>query len=328
MYLTEQIQKMNRSLEQRHNPRRPGITGQPNQHHCRNHICDGKIFDFRNAQARGQHDEPAASFEVVDHRRGGQREDQLRAGEEYEEDHRLRDCYQRHRRAQGAGEDHRREDIQDGLGDQDAVVTAHAGDDGPIDARAARAEQNNGGYQKGIVRSSAGHELCQLCPTPLDAFAKVGDYADDRSQYQRQHHGGHVLHQYDGGYADTHGAYAEDLVQLLLEIVADPVSAGRSDDAAQRHGQHVANHANGHTLTPCCKVPDELEFCIMLSVSQPSLVQIDVMASEIYNTVDIKVDARKRLFQFVLQHGDRMLFNPYIRLQSQEKRGCFRLIVI
>jgi hypothetical protein len=30
----------------------------------------------------------------------------------------------------------------------------------------------------------------------------------------------------------------------------------------------------------------------MLSVSQPSLVQIDVMASEIYNSVDIKVDAR------------------------------------
>ena len=32
------------------------------------------------------------------------------------------------------GKDHRRENIQYGLGDQDAVVTAHAGDDCPVDA--------------------------------------------------------------------------------------------------------------------------------------------------------------------------------------------------
>ena len=42
----------------------------------------------------------------------------------------------------------------------------------------------------------------------------------------------------------------------------------------------------------------------------PLLTICRALESKIQNKVDIKVDARKRLFQFVLQHGNRTRFNP------------------
>lgn len=68
----------------------------------------------------------------------------------------LRQGNQRYDLTQGACEDHGRKEIQDGLGNQDAVIAADAGNDGTINARPAGAKQHDSRHQASrILRGAA-----------------------------------------------------------------------------------------------------------------------------------------------------------------------------
>ena len=106
----------------------------PHDEHGGDHIGDRKVLDFGDAKAGGQQDQPAAGFEIVNHGRGGEGEDDPRKQEQQKEDHKLRNGDGGYHHAQGAGEDHGGEQIQNRLCKQDAVVAADARHDGAVNA--------------------------------------------------------------------------------------------------------------------------------------------------------------------------------------------------
>lgn len=225
------------ALQHGHDPSGPGIADGPYQDHGGDHIGNGKILDLGDAEAGGQHDQSAAGLEVVHHGRSGQREDQPGAEEQRKENHRLRDCHHAGDKPQRTGKNHGSENIQDGFGDQNTVISAHAGYDGAVNARPAGAEQHDGCDQQSIIGITlAGDQLRQALAPVFDALPQVRHDADDGAQDQGQDHGGHVLHQDDGRNTDAHRANTENQVQLLLEFLRQPSAAKRADDAAQRHG--------------------------------------------------------------------------------------------
>ena len=128
------------------------------------------------------------------------------------------------------------------------MLAAHARHDGAVDARAAGAEQHDGGHQQRRVRAvlGGGKQPGQLDAGLLDMLPQVGAQADDSAQDQRQDHRGQVHQQHDGGEADTHGADAKDQVQLFLEHRGNAAAALGADQPAQGDGQGVDDDSNGH----------------------------------------------------------------------------------
>ena len=93
----------------------------------------GKLWILRCGNC-GQKKETAAGLEVRDHIRCGKRKDELRRSENREKDHALWDRNSRNHHSQGSSKDHRSKEIQDGLGDEDRVVTAHSGIQGTVNS--------------------------------------------------------------------------------------------------------------------------------------------------------------------------------------------------
>ena len=133
----------------------------------------------------------------------------------------MRDGHQRHHRADGAGKDGRREEIQNGLGQQDAVISAEAGQQRPVDASAAGAEQHDHRQEHGrALRIRA----VRMGEAPLERRRAVGDslpqmeeQTHNAAQDQGKHDRRHIFHLGRG--ADTHAnrAQAENKVQVLLK---------------------------------------------------------------------------------------------------------------
>ena len=54
-------------LQHGHDPGGPGVADGPHQDHSGDHIGNGEILDFGDAEACRQHDEATAGLEVIDH---------------------------------------------------------------------------------------------------------------------------------------------------------------------------------------------------------------------------------------------------------------------
>ncbi len=100
----------------------------------------GKLWIFCDAETCGQKKETAAGLEVRDHIRCGKRKDELRRSEDREKRSCTVGSQQPQPPFQGSSKDHRSKEVQDGLGDQDRVVTAHSGIQRTIDSRSAGTE--------------------------------------------------------------------------------------------------------------------------------------------------------------------------------------------
>lgn len=85
-------------------------------------------------------------------------------------------------RRPGCSRKWQREQIQDGLGDQNGVVSGHAGDNGAVDPGAAGAEERDDGHQGGgeiilgqgtAVRKEPGHQFLHSDGALRDAVAQM-----------------------------------------------------------------------------------------------------------------------------------------------------------
>ena len=115
---------------------------------------------------------PPQALEVADHGRRGQRKNEICQSKEQKENDTLRDGHQRHHRADGAGKDGRSEEIQNGLGQQDAVISAEAGQQRPVDA-GALAQTSTITVRNMAVLSAS--RAVRMGEAPLERRRAVGD---------------------------------------------------------------------------------------------------------------------------------------------------------
>ena len=211
-------------LQHRHHHIPPEPAHRHDKHHGGDHISNREVVDFCDAETCGQKKETAAGLEVRDHIRCGKRKDELRRSEDREKDHTLRDRNSCDHHSQGSSKDHRGKEVQNGLGDEDRVVTAHSGVQGTIDSRSAGTKQHDdrhehrhvlfSGHGRILIREDLSDRLLHARRAAVDDPAEIHRQPKRGPNDHRKDNGGHIFHKTDGAHAHSHGADAEDLREL------------------------------------------------------------------------------------------------------------------
>lgn len=214
-------------LQHRHHHIPPEPAHRHDKHHGGDHISNREVVDFCDAETCGQKKETATGLEVRDHIRCGKRKDELRRSEDREKDHTLRDRNSCDHHSQGSSKDHRGKEVQNGLGDEDRVVTAHSGVQGTIDSRSAGTEQHDDRHEHGhvlfsghgriLIREDLPHRLLHARRAVVDDPAEIHRQPKRGPNDHRKDNGGHIFHKTDGAHAHSHGADAEDLRELRID---------------------------------------------------------------------------------------------------------------
>ena len=126
--------------------------------------------------------------------------------------------------SQGSSKNHRSKEVQNGLGDQNRVVTTHSGIQRSIDSCSAGTEQHDdrhehrhilfSGHGRILIREDLSDRLLHARRAAVDDPAEIHRQPKRGPNDHRKDNGGHIFHKADGAHAHSHGADAEDLREL------------------------------------------------------------------------------------------------------------------
>ncbi len=244
------------SAHQRQDISCPDPAAGHDQYHCRYHVRSGEHLDLDHAEAGCQKQHAAAGLEIVDHVRCGQRVDDACQKEQDHENDQLRDRNKGNNESQNAGKDHGCEKVEDRFGDQNRLITGHAGENGSVDPGAARAEKNDDGDQSitkfllgdvgFLLRKDPAYDLLHLDRTFRDPFPEMKNESDRGADDDRKNDSRHIYHKRDRGDPHRHGTDTEDHVQIFFEADTHLMSGKRSEQTSQCNGRHIDQNSCRH----------------------------------------------------------------------------------
>ncbi|MPL95991.1 hypothetical protein SDC9_42166 [bioreactor metagenome] len=223
----------------------PQVRKRQNNGHRGQHVDDREYLDIAHAQARGHKDDAAAGGKVVEHGRGHERGNGGGPHVDERQNNKLRHGDKAYGKAHEGAENHAREHVQRGLGQQDVGLAGEAFMKGPQKAHAAKAECRHQGYDhQGKIFVAHALALKQAKNGPQELLQQglsIHDFAHHGAENKRNRHGGQCCGLTHKACAQTQGYDAKDGRQRLFEPFRKNVGKNNADDAADEKSATVHN---------------------------------------------------------------------------------------